>query len=118
MAPFILLNLLLNRTLQGAGPFLVVGILYAYPVMLVVGVPLYVHARIKGTFTFERTVKAAAITGAIIGAIVPISFITESRAVFPALGGALVVGVIGAVIGAAVGFSFWYIAGSSSNLPA
>ena len=40
MAPFILLNLFLNRTLQGAGPFLVVGILYAYPVMLVVGVPL------------------------------------------------------------------------------
>ena len=116
MAPFILLNLLLNRTLQGAGPFLVVGILYAYPVMLVVGVPLYVHARIKGTFTFERSIKAAAIAGAIIGAIIPISFITESRMIFSALGGALVVAVIGAVIGAAVGFSFWYIAGPSSNL--
>lgn len=116
MAPFILLNLLLNRTLQGAGPFLVVGILYAYPVMPVVGVPLYVHARIKGTFTFERSVKAAAITGAIIGAIVPISFITKSRMIFPALGGALVMGVIGAIIGAAVGFSFWYIVVRSSNL--
>ena len=116
MAPFILLNLLLNRTLQGAGPFLVVGILYAYPVMLVVGVPLYVHARIKGTLTLERSVKAAAITGAVIGAIVPISFITEPRMIFPALGGALVVGVIGTVIGAAVGYSFWYIAERSSNL--
>ena len=116
MAPFILLNLLLNRTFQGAGPFLVVGILYAYPVMLVVGVPLFVHARIKGTFTLERSVKAAAITGAIIGAIVPISFITESRMIFSALGGALVVALIGAVIGAAVGFSFWYIAGRRSNL--
>jgi hypothetical protein len=31
---------------------------------------------------------AYAITGAIIGAIVPISFITESRMIFPALGGA------------------------------
>ena len=92
------------------------GILYAYPVMLVVGDPLYVHARIKGTFTFERSVKAAAITGAIIGAIVPISFITKSRMIFPALGGALVMGVIGAIIGAAVGFSFWYIVVRSSNL--
>ena len=93
MAPFILLNLLLTRTLHGTGPFLVVGILYSYPLMLVVGVPLYVHVRIKGTFTFERTVKAAAIAGPIIGAIVPISFITESRMIFPALGGALVMGV-------------------------
>ena len=64
-------------------------ILYAYPVKLVVGVPLYVHARKKGTFTFERTVKAAAITGAIIGVIV--------------------------VIGAVVGFSIWHIPGSRSN---
>ena len=53
MAPFIVLNLIVNRSFQGTGPFLVVGILYAYPVMLVVGVPLYIHARTKGIFTLE-----------------------------------------------------------------
>ena len=86
MAPFIVLNLVVSRSLQGAGPFLVVGILYAYPVMLVVGVPLYIHAKTKGIFTLERTVMAAALTGAIVGIIVPISFITKS-AIALTLGG-------------------------------
>ena len=115
MAPFIVLSLVVSGSLQGAGPFLVVGILYAYPVMLVVGVPLYIHAKTKGIFTLERTVKAAALTGAIIGIIVPISFITKS-AIALTLGAALVVGLIGALIGAAVGFSFWQIARRSANL--
>jgi hypothetical protein len=115
MAPFIILNLMLNRSLQGAGPFLVMGILYAYPVMLVVGVPLYLHARAKGVFTRERTVKAAALTGATLGVIVPMSFITQSGVV-PAMGAALLVGLIGAFIGAAVGFAFWQIAGRSAQL--
>jgi hypothetical protein len=115
MAPFIVLNLVVSRSLQGAGPFLVVGILYAYPVMLVVGVPLYIHAKTKGIFTLERTVMAAALTGATIGIIVPISFITKS-AIALTLGAALVVGLIGALIGAAVGFTFWQIAGRSANL--
>src|SRR4051794_4298543 len=106
MAPFIILNLMLNRSLPDAGPFLVMGILYAYPVMLVVGVPLYIHARAKGVFTLERTVKAAALAGAALGVIVPMSFITQSGVV-PTLGAALLVGLIGALIGAAVGFAFW-----------
>ena len=115
MAPFIVLNLVVSRSLQGAGPFLVVGILYAYPVMLVVGVPLYIYAKTKGIFTLERTVMAAALTGAIVGIIVPISFITKS-AIALTLGAVLVVGLIGALIGAAVGFTFWQIAGRSADL--
>jgi hypothetical protein len=115
MAPFIVLNFIVNHSLQGAGPFLVLGILYVYPVMLVVGVPLYIHARAKGIFTFERTVQAAALTGTAIGVIVPISFISQTP-VFPTLCAALLVGLIGALIGAAVGFTFWQIAGRSAQL--
>ena len=115
MAPFIILNLIVNRSFQGAGPFLVVGILYAYPVMLVAGVPLYIHAKTKGIFTLEHTVKAAALTGAIVGIIVPISFITKSTITLT-LGAALVVGLMGTLIGTAVGFTFWQIAERSTNL--
>ena len=115
MAPFIVLNLIVNRYLQGAGPFLVLGILYAYPVMLVLGVPLYVQAKTKGIFTLERTVKAAALAGGIIGIIVPISFVARS-AIALTLGAALVVGLIGAQIGAAVGFTFWQIVGRNAKL--
>ena len=115
MAPFIVLNLIVNRSFQGAGPFLVVGIFYAYPVMLVVGVPLYIHAKAKGIFTLERTVKAAAVTGAIIGTLVPLSFITPSTMALT-LGAAVLVGLIGALIGAAIGFAFWQIAGRNAHL--
>ena len=115
MAPFIVLNLIVNRSFQGAGPFLVVGILYAYPVMLVVGVPLYIHAKSRGIFTVERTVKAAALTGAVLGTLVPISFVTKTTVPLTLLA-AVVAGLIGALIGGAVGFSFWQIAGRSSNV--
>jgi hypothetical protein len=87
MAPFIVLNLIVNRSFQGAGPFLVVGIFYAYPAM----------------------------TGAIIGTLVPLSFITPSTMALT-LGAAVLVGLIGALIGAAIGFAFWQIAGRNAHL--
>jgi hypothetical protein len=114
MAPFILLNLVVNRSLYGAGPFLVVGLLFAYPVMLVVGVPLYLQARVKGTFTFQRTIKAAAVTGTIVGVTVGF-LIAVSAGILRGLGVAFILGMIGALIGMAIGFCFWQIAAPSSN---
>ena len=112
MMPFILVIVLATRSLQGAGPFLVVGTLYAYPVMFVIGLPLYIYARSRGTVTFERIVKSAALTGGSIGVVVSLVLLIQSH-VLAALVAAVIVGTIGALVGAAIGVCLCAIGGSA-----
>ena len=110
VAPFVLLVLLANGTLQGAGPLLVIGFLYAYPVTFVVGLPLYIYSRAKRTVTERRIVKSAAITGTTVGIIVALSF-SFIVPILTAIGVIVALGLLGALIGAAVGKSLCWIGG-------
>jgi len=121
MAPVVLFSLIAMATGSGhladAGPFLVVGVFYVYPAMLLFGLPLYFYAESKGPLTLTRTVLSGAAVGAFLATLVVLSFGTSrvNAAIAAGIFTATVLVTWGAAQGALSGLCFWLIVARSSN---
>jgi hypothetical protein len=113
------LILLTTKQMTGSGPFLVVGLFYACPAALMIGLPLYLIAKSKGKVTMARCVVSGSIVGGsiggLIGGAVGLSFLSTSPW-SSIVGFAALLAMWGATHGALSGFLFWLIAVRSSNL--
>jgi hypothetical protein len=94
--------LLTTKQMTGSGPFLVAGLLYAYPAALAIGLPLYLIAKTKGRVTMSRCVASGSIVGGVIGSAVALSFLSMSHGP-PIIGFAALLAMWGAMHGALSG---------------
>lgn len=108
------------------GFFAFLTVCYAYPLMLIAGVPSYLYFRRKGWLKLWQVVSAGVIVGVVVPTLLAISSGLESllsQAKYDSappdhLVSVLALPLLGAVLGAAIALVFWLIAiGPSSRVP-